>query len=400
MTTAKERQHLLARVFWSITIFCLLILSLFEWGGPIIFGIDPRYWRLLAEIMSGALLFTYFTQQNTAKRILRLTPILISAVGLLLWYILKIIIFTDDTRPLVSTILMFVFFVAIGCRPWRNLDLKIISYITAVLISCLFYRWIVDGMPLVRYVPFDWWNKNGTGYIFALSFPVICFGRIHTKSKIERISFTAAMGMCFILLAVSGARAAFVSLCVGWGVYWLWPLISKNRTRFLIFLGIFLLLCLVYPFIYLAMVDLSEINNLKILGHGVTSRKMVFSRAVEFWLQSPVVGNGLGVLVPMLMGGASGTPHNTYLFVLVQNGVVGLLIYVYYLWSIGMLLLRGAGDLLVRVCVAVFFGLLLYQANDVVMMGSTLTSSLWAYFILGIGISRVLDCRRPFSSCC
>ncbi|MBU2538856.1 MAG: O-antigen ligase family protein [Proteobacteria bacterium] len=397
LTASEERLNSLARVFWSITIFSLIILSLFEWGGPRIVGIDPRYWRLIAEIMSVSLFFVYLTQQNPVKRILRLTPILVSFVVLLLWYYLRIVIFTDLTRPLVSTILMFVFFGAIGCRPWRNLDLRIISCITATLICYLFYRWIIDGMQLFSYVPFNWWNKNGTGYVFALSFPLVCIGRIHSKRKMEWISLTAAMIMCFILLTVSGARTAFISFCVGMGVYWFWPLISRNRSRFIVFGGIFMLLCLIYPFVYLSVLDLTEISSLKMLGYGVTSRKMVFLRSVEFWALSPVVGNGLGTLVPMFDGGASRTPHNTYLFVLVQTGVVGLSVYVYYLWSICFLLFRGAGDPLVRVCGAVFFGLLLYQTNDVVMMVSTLTMSLWAYFILGIGISRADEYRRKFS---
>jgi O-antigen ligase len=274
-----------------------------------------------------------------------------------------------------------------------------------MLISYLFYRWIVDGMHFSRYLPFDWWNKNGTGYIFALSFALVFLGRVQSKLKIERIFLTAVMIMSLVLLTVSGARTAFISCCAGMGVYWAWPLISKNIGRFGVFYCVFMLLCLVYPFAYLSVAEMSELRGFKVLGHGVLSRKMVFFSAVEFWGQSPVVGNGLGALVPNFDLGNLRTPHNTYLFVLVQTGIIGLLIYVCYLWSIGLLLFRGARDPLVRVCAAVFFGLLLYQTNDVVMMVSTLTLSLWAYFLLGIGVSRAgeyrrnLRCHHIYSKC-
>lgn len=71
-----------------------------------------------------------------------------------------------------------------------------------------------------------------------------------------------------------------------------------------------------------------------IAAQGGANRFVTFAAAFEFWLRSPVLGNGVGSFSIMLLGEErpGSFPHNIFLEILCSLGLVGLVLFLGLLW--------------------------------------------------------------------
>jgi O-antigen ligase len=81
---------------------------------------------------------------------------------------------------------------------------------------------------------------------------------------------------------------------------------------------------------------------------GETGRGELARVALSIWAEAPLVGVGPGnSYVYMLQRGSIGTPHNQYLNILVEFGIIGLAVWLWFLvcaWRTGLLVYRRTRD--------------------------------------------------------
>lgn len=169
------------------------------------------------------------------------------------------------------------------------------------------------------------------------------FGPI--KNKAIRILFVIMLFASIISLFTSLSITAFLGLFVGIGIV---VLNSKNRKTIWKMLGLLAILLLLL-FIIDKVFNLNfwdtllwklQVNTEK---HGIIGgRGDHMMNAIEKWLSSPLFGVGFGDLA---LNGVSFSGHNTLLTVLGQQGLIGFIIHLYFLFILPLLYFkRGRKD--------------------------------------------------------
>lgn len=152
----------------------------------------------------------------------------------------------------------------------------------------------------------------------------------------------AAIAICLgLAVSLSGSRAAWVAVSFGCAMYFI-SRATKSRSRFLIFSA---LLAVMGVVALVATWNFPELRTL-VFPRGDSYR-------VEIWGQTirQILDHGLwfgrGVLTDddVLVGGfVSQHPHNLYLAILFQGGILGLSIFAMLMWSSLAALLRRFDD--------------------------------------------------------
>ena len=157
------------------------------------------------------------------------------------------------------------------------------------------------------------------------------------KNKAIRILFVIILFASIISLFTSLSITAFLGLFVGIGIV---VLNSKNRKTILKVLGLLAILLLLL-FIIDKVFNLNfwdtllwklQVNTDR---YGITGgRADHMMNAIEKWLSSPLFGVGFGDLA---LNGVSSSGHNTLLTVLGQQGLIGFIIHLYFLFILPLL---------------------------------------------------------------
>jgi len=149
----------------------------------------------------------------------------------------------------------------------------------------------------------------------------------------------AAAILCFVALAATGTRSAFVGVVLACALTFM-VIASRGRFVFMLFaavLGGLMVLGATVPDAFPGATSLQKFYFTVTSGVGGWQdangafRLVRWKDAVETWLQSPVLGVGFGgnILHDVYIGDWSpdkfnvGMPHNTFLFLLARMGIVG-----------------------------------------------------------------------------
>lgn len=155
-----------------------------------------------------------------------------------------------------------------------------------------------------------------------------------------RLAYLALALVSIYCLMYSFSRGAYIALLLGW----LYLGVVKKRTL-VIFLFVFLISwqALVPPAVHERVVSTYSQNGS--LEPSAAARVSLWDDAVHMFGENPVTGIGMNTYAYLGKGYAN--PHNYFLQVLLETGLVGMLLFLLLLWKIhqmGYRLFRLATD--------------------------------------------------------
>ncbi len=177
----------------------------------------------------------------------------------------------------------------------------------------------VIGIGLDKVVRRLIWPGIGPNYYSAnLIFPLsIALAFYDASTSRQKPFWMLVCGMIFAAVVGTFSRSGFLVVCV---VGFAFILRRNIRAIFptLVLLAAFLVTITAIPELIIRIRSI-----LDAIASGATGRFAAWQLAVKMWLSSPLWGNGLGSFFAKYRS----VPHNTYLTILSETGIVGLLIY-------------------------------------------------------------------------
>jgi O-antigen ligase len=177
-------------------------------------------------------------------------------------------------------------------------------------------------------------NPDGYGFILALGIPVACYLAASPEtSRFFRLVNYGYLPVAFLGIALSGTRTASVGAAVGL----LYGLATLTRLRLAARVAVVMLLAAAL-FVLLPIVQpLTSFQRLGTTGtevvHGdLNERTELWADGLHAFQQAPVLGVGTDMY--RSVSGLDKVAHNTYISVLVEEGLVGLVLFVAILWIV------------------------------------------------------------------
>lgn len=374
--TPKHSRQTLAQKPLSLGILAWLVVVVALFYHPTdANSLNLQVSRLVLGLAGGLLLLLFWLNNNkSGKKPLALTinPAGWALFALFVWGCLSII--WSGYPELfwykwLLWLLVFIF-VLLGCVAKNTPDQR--HQFATVLVSGTALLAIIGiGQAL-----FDWqWlhqtvspsatlgNKNMTMQLMVLLLPM----GFYLFLRAEKISQISWIGLALVLILsytfYTQTRGAWLAIFVEFLLLLTWVIFTKDKFLSLTKHGLVLLLS---SLLLLVLVSLSAdgwINAWQLLldkldsiyqkaisvsGSTATARYIIWQGAIDIWQTSPLLGTGLGSFFPMLNneGFASFKTigvqrvHNDFLELLVEVGLVGILIFLGFITSLLVLLIR------------------------------------------------------------
>jgi O-antigen ligase len=183
-------------------------------------------------------------------------------------------------------------------------------------------------------------NPDGYGFILALGIPVACYLAASPETpRFFRLINYGYLPVAFIGVALSGTRTASVGAAIGllYGLATLTKLKIHTRVAVVVLLGasLFLVLPIVQP--------LSSFQRLGSTGIEITQgdlngRTGQWEQGLRAFMEHPVFGVGTDMY--RTVNTLNKVAHNSYLSVLVEEGLIGFTIFLAILGIVALQVLR------------------------------------------------------------
>ncbi len=183
-------------------------------------------------------------------------------------------------------------------------------------------------------------NPDGYGFILALGIPVACYLAASPETpRIFRFVNYGYLPVAFIGVALSGTRTASVGAAIGllYGLATLTKLKIHTRVAVVVLLGasLFAILPVVQP--------LSSFQRLGSTGTEITEgdlngRTGQWAQGLRAFMDHPVLGVGTDMY--RTVNTLNKVAHNSYLSVLVEEGLIGFTIFMSILGIVALQVLR------------------------------------------------------------
>jgi O-antigen ligase len=177
-------------------------------------------------------------------------------------------------------------------------------------------------------------NPDGYGFIVALGIPIACYLAASPETpRIFRFINYGYLPVAFLGIALSGTRTASVGAAVGllYGLATLTRLRLVTRVAVVALLAaaLFVLLPIVQP---LASFQRLGTTGAEVAQGDLNERTTLWADGINAFMQAPVLGVGTDMY--RSVSGLNKVAHNTYISVLVEEGLVGLVLFVAILWIV------------------------------------------------------------------
>jgi O-antigen ligase len=183
-------------------------------------------------------------------------------------------------------------------------------------------------------------NPDGYGFILALGIPVACYLAASPETpRVFRLINYGYLPVAFIGVALSGTRTASVGAAIGllYGLATLTKLKIHTRVAVVVLLGasLFFVLPIVQP--------LSSFQRLGSTGTEITQgdlngRTGQWEQGLRAFMEHPVLGVGTDMY--RTVNTLNKVAHNSYLSVLVEEGLIGFTIFLAILGIVALQVLR------------------------------------------------------------
>jgi hypothetical protein len=177
-------------------------------------------------------------------------------------------------------------------------------------------------------------NPDGYGFIIALGIPVACYLAASAEtSRMLRLVNYGYLPVAFLGIALSGTRTASVGAAVGL----LYGLATLTRLRLFPRIAVVALLAGALLVLLPIVQPLASFQRLGTTGAEVAKgdlneRTGLWADGIDAFMDAPVLGVGTDMY--RSVSGLNKVAHNTYLSVLVEEGLIGMVFFVAILWIV------------------------------------------------------------------
>jgi len=218
--------------------------------------------------------------------------------------------------------------------------------------------------------------------------------------------------LCALWLALIGARTATFAVLFFILAFWLWPFISKSKRRYLAFFISILGTVVLFYILYLNVISYTntsifENNKIGILQKDLGTRVDIWKHLIYIIKDSPWFGHGasqststvepLSFLEFSFNRGNLGS-HSLYFELLYRLGLVGLLLFLFFVTILWCYFWKGKAERIVQVAAIYLAALLLFATTcQVFIFNSVLkinSAFMWIIFGLATGATINKKMRR------
>lgn len=272
---------------------------------------------------------------------------------------------------------------------------KFISF-NAILLSLtiyvfVFYTGLLTNTQKLGNYSSIYTNSNALGMIAFLLMGVSICMFILSRKKI----FICYGVLFLIILYLSGTRSNLLAAIIVVTLFVLYKYISKNKILWNItFISIIISIMLI-TYIYPQLGEFNKYEQLSTLVYEFTGKRLLSGRD-RIWSESiiliknkPIFGYGTGTGLSDIID-INVSAHNLYIQILLQNGIIGLIIFfilILFLWN---LFYKGRKVPVVRFCACFFISILYQNMFEVTLLQNNMSIAIIQWFIISIGISNSL----------
>lgn len=172
-------------------------------------------------------------------------------------------------------------------------------------------------------------DVDGQSIMLTLAIPIAAYLTTQYQNKWLKFVYLISIPLIVFAVFLTGTRTA--SIVAAFGVlYWLF---TYRKASFLI-KGSFITLFIASLITVFALAPQKSIDRILSSGQSISTgtlnnRTVIWGASIEQWKKAPIIGNGVGSLGYVLssLHVEYNSAHNTYLHILTENGIVGLLLY-------------------------------------------------------------------------
>ena len=287
----------------------------------------------------------------------------------------------------VSVVVLYVVF---ACTAWNGYNTRTASGIFALYVL---------GMAAAALASRGWrgfagyfTNPNSLGAIAFISSYFLALGASEARPGRGKLLLRICLLLAILLAIASRTRSILLSLVVTVITYWRWEKVTRSQRRFerhivlwfaAILGGIAWYLVLSRALGFETLAEVIQAYTGKMFFSG---RQRIWMKVLELASQKLLLGYGPGA-VPEDFIGETLSAHNTYIQILFQNGVPGLIAFLLLIREVWVNL-SGKGGLrnqVTRISGAYIIGFLAYQGFEVSITQNVLSFGIFFWIIAGIG---------------
>ncbi len=230
--------------------------------------------------------------------------------------------------------------------------------------------------------------------ILALWFIQLDTIKISVKKHIKIAIFAFFTLLPAIILSIAlGGRAALFSIILGAFSYIAFYLLKDDKKQFKYTFYIFLTIAVILIVIYINIKDMffyDYINQISIKMFN----KHIDSGRPGLWKESLsqlngwqwIFGCGTGQL-PTIAGYENSSFHNSFIQLLVQNGLIGLFVFIYIFWSVWMSLIKIKNKEIRAFFLACYMSIVFYSCFETCLIQNKTFLGILQWITLFIGVS-------------
>ena len=248
----------------------------------------------------------------------------------------------DAGKETAATFMQLVFISFVISLIINTKDKMRLAYQSYVLGACLgsgilFYNYIngIESKYWARY-SIENYARDWVGIMIALAVPMAAYLTTQYNSVLFKIFNTIAIPVCIYAIFLNATRTASIVAIFGIA-YWLFTHRKASIRIKAILLAFFVSSIVgVLAFAPAASVDRIFSSSKSISSGTLNGRTVIWNASFQQWEKSPIIGSGIGSMEQMLRGTHVDfdNAHNTYIQVLMELGIIGLLLHLLTLLSI------------------------------------------------------------------
>lgn len=276
---------------------------------------------------------------------------------------------------------------------WNKIKIKIVGNLASAFICVQFLIWAISGFRSPFLSIYDNSNLIGPYMLFTIFF--VLLAKQHTKKRIY---------LLFILLGIlvmfgSDTRSTLLSGLVAASVYLSWSLISKGKIIYFMFFALVVTVLLSFIFIYPRLPEWEHFMYFENLMLQYTEKSLMSGRntiwvaVIDAINQQPWFGYGSGASTSDVTSIQAST-HNLFLQITLQNGYLGLILFLMLMATLWMSFFKQRNNQTVRLAASFFIAILIHQSFEIALTQYQLSIGLLQWFIIAIGLSYSV---RPFN---
>lgn len=246
----------------------------------------------------------------------------------------------------------------------------------------------VGGMSVQKkFASVTFGNYNGYVTVVAFALPFLFAAFIISKTKKLQLASLSILVFALFSLFINASRGGILSAAViGFVFGFFHKRLNLKNQRFnaLLIAPVLMILIIKYFNVIFEQILFRQVAGSALMQDD--SRTTLFSAAISAFLNKPLFGGGIGSLQKEMEGAAILLPHNMFLEVLVQFGIVFFMSFIFYIFYIFISGIRSRNNVVKFIIVSALLSL---PITSIINSGYLLMPVLWIFFSSLYCVSRI-----------